>query len=88
MRPSASHDGSVPLTDHDGLAVAAPIGDPERLQERDRLVRGFQVLGELVEGARGEEGMRQHYLALMHLCAQSIAALNDGAGIERGIPAI
>ena len=44
-------------------------------QEWVRHVDGMRVLAELAQGARGEEGMRRHYLALMKLCAASMGEM-------------
>ncbi len=70
-RPDPSNDSPPFAVGH------APYADRE---EWSRHVEGMAVLAGLVEGRRGEEGMRRHYLALMKLCAVSMGEMLQPAG--------
>lgn len=62
-----------------GQAVVCSPGIGWQGEEWRMHLQGMQVLVELAQGRRGEEGMRRHYLALMQACAESMTQMMGAA---------
>ena len=64
-----------------GNAVDSGAGTGWQGEEWQRHLQGMQVLAQLAQGRRGEEGMRRHYLALMQACAESMTQMMAAAPV-------